>query len=67
MKKIALKIKPFQEKLNCSYCGPASLKILLSYYGIEKTEKELAKLSGWDEDLGVDDQGIKRAAEQIRL
>ena len=60
-----LKVKPFQEKLNRSYCGPASLKILLSYYGINKTEKELARMAGWNKELGVDDKGIKNAAEQL--
>ncbi|MDP3052326.1 MAG: cysteine peptidase family C39 domain-containing protein [bacterium] len=65
MKKIILKVKSFQEKLNCNYCGPASLKILLSYYGIDKTEKELAKMTGWDKELGVDDKGIKSAAERL--
>ncbi len=65
MNKIMLKIKPFQEKLNCSYCGPATLKILLNYYGIEKSERELANMSGWDKDLGIDDKGIRRAAESL--
>ncbi|MDD5638914.1 MAG: cysteine peptidase family C39 domain-containing protein [Candidatus Pacebacteria bacterium] len=65
MNKIMLKIKPFQEKLNCSYCGPASLKILLNYYGINKSDKELARITGWDKGLGVDDKGIKRAAESL--
>ncbi|MDD3607540.1 MAG: cysteine peptidase family C39 domain-containing protein [Candidatus Moranbacteria bacterium] len=64
MKKM-LKIKPFQETLNAGMCGPASLKILLSYYGIEKSEKELAKLCGTKKDLGTDDQGIKKAAESL--
>jgi len=64
IKKI-LKVKPFQEKLNSSYCGPASLKIVLDYYGIKKTEKELAKMTGWNKDLGVDDKGIKKAAEAL--
>lgn len=64
MKKM-LKIKPFQETLNAGMCGPASLKILLSYYGIEKSEKELAKLCGTKKDLGTDDQGIKKAAESF--
>jgi len=67
MNKIMLKIKPFQEKLNCSYCGPATLKILLNYYGIEKSERELANMSGWDKDLGIDDKGIRRAAESLGL
>lgn len=60
-----LKVKPFQEKLKCSYCGPATLKTLMSYYGIEKSEKELAKMAGWDKDLGIDDKGIKQAAESL--
>ena len=60
-----LKVKPFQETLNKSYCGPASLKIVLDYYGIRKTEKELAKMTGWNKDLGVDDKGIKKAAEAL--
>lgn len=62
-----LKIKPFQETLGMSYCGPASLKIVLDYYGIEKSEKELAQLSGWNKDLGVDNKGIKKAAEFFGL
>lgn len=60
-----LKLKPFQETLNAGMCGPASLKIVLDYYGVEKSEKELAKLCEYDKDLGVDDKGIKRAAESL--
>jgi ABC-type bacteriocin/lantibiotic exporter with double-glycine peptidase domain len=62
MKSKLLDVKPFQETLYHSYCGPATLKILFNYYGINKTEKELAKVAGWDKDLGIDDKGIKRAA-----
>lgn len=64
-KKKLLKVKPFQETLNMSYCGPATLKILFNYYGIDKTEKELAKMAGWDKDLGIDDKGIKKAANSL--
>lgn len=46
-------------------CGPASLKMVLDYYGIEKSEGELAKLAGTDLDLGTSDEGIKRAAENL--
>ena len=60
-----LKIKAFQETLRQSYCGPASLKIILSYYGVAKTEKALAKLSGWNKELGVNSQGIRRAAQKF--
>lgn len=47
------------------YCGPASLKIVLEYYGVERTEKELAKMAGWNKELGVSDKGIKKAAESL--
>ena len=39
-----LKVKPFQETLHKGMCGPASLKIALDYFGVVKTEKELAAL-----------------------
>lgn len=65
MKKIILKIKPFQETLNSSYCGPASLKILLSYYGIEKSEKELAKLCKTKKGLGTKSKEIERVAKRF--
>lgn len=64
MKKM-LKIESFQETLNASMCGPASIKIVLDYYGIEKSENELAKLCKVDKNLGVEDKIIKRVAEQL--
>ncbi len=48
-------------------CGPASLKMVLNYYGLEKTEKELAELCGTDPVLGTSDEGLKRAAEGLGL
>ena len=60
-----IKIKPFQETLGISMCGPASLKIVLGCYGIEKSEKELAKLCRHNKNLGVDDEKIKKAAESL--
>ena len=65
MSKIILNTKAFQETLYYSYCGPATLKILFGYYGIDKTEKELAKMAGWNKVLGIDDMGIKKAAEKL--
>ncbi len=60
-----LKVKPFQETLHKNMCGPASLKILLDYYGVKKTEEELAVLCKTSNDLGTDDKGIKSAAEKL--
>jgi ABC-type bacteriocin/lantibiotic exporter with double-glycine peptidase domain len=58
-----LLIQPFQETLYAGMCGPVSLKMVLSYYGVEKTEEELARLCGTDTNLGTTDLGLKRAAE----
>jgi ABC-type bacteriocin/lantibiotic exporter with double-glycine peptidase domain len=44
-------------------CGPASLKMVLSYYGIEETEQGLAELCKTDSELGTDAVALKRAAE----
>ena len=60
-----LPVKPFQETLHAGMCGPASLKMVLEYYGVEKTEKELAELCGTDSNFGTSDEGLKRAAEGI--
>lgn len=46
-------------------CGPASLKIVFDYYGVEKSEQEIARLAGTTQDLGTDDEGIKKAAENL--
>lgn len=65
MEKILLNVKPFQETLHADMCGPASLKIVLDYYGINKTEKELAKLTHSVPGLGVDDRSISKVAKSL--
>ncbi|MDP3710290.1 MAG: C39 family peptidase [bacterium] len=60
-----LNVKPFQETLNSGMCGPASLKMVLSYYGVEKTEQELARLCQTDTGLGTNAASLKRAAESL--
>jgi len=67
MNKILLDVKPFQETLNADMCGPASLKIVLEYYGINKSEDELVQLFKFKKGLGVDDKGIKTVAEKLGL
>ena len=61
-----LELAPFQETLHESMCGPASLKIVLDYFGIYKTEEELAGLASKTE-LGTDDEGLTKAAESLGL
>ena len=60
-----LNVKPFQETLYADMCGPASLKIILDFYGVNKSEKELAILADLVPGLGVDDKGIIRAARSF--
>ncbi|HBD02016.1 TPA: hypothetical protein DCZ17_00690 [Candidatus Collierbacteria bacterium] len=62
-----LPVKPFQETLHGSFCGPAVIKMVLDFYGIEKSEAEVATLSNKDEDLGISDQDIKRVLESEGL
>ena len=65
MEKILLDVKPFQETLDADMCGPASLKIVLEYYGVNKSEEELAGLCKVKRGLGTDDKAIKIAAEKL--
>jgi len=67
MEKDLLPVKPFQETLHQSMCGPASLKMVFDYYGIEKSEAEIAKMCNVDENLGTDDKTLKRVAEESGL
>jgi len=62
MQKISLNVRPFQETLHSDMCGPASLKIVLDYYGVNKTEEELSKLSNFIPGIGMDDESIVEAA-----
>ncbi len=62
-----LNVKPFQETLRKEYCGPASLKIVLDYYGIKKSEKELARLCKVNKDLGTSAEKILSAARKMGL
>ncbi len=58
-----LKVKPFRE--TPGYCGPASLKMVLEYYGVRKSEKELARLSGASRKNGVEAPGLLKAAHKL--
>lgn len=67
MKENLLQIKPFQETLNESMCGPACFKMILSYWNIEKTEAECAVLLNHNTDLGVTDINFINAVKSLNL
>src|SRR3989344_7162616 len=60
-----LDVKPYREKPEM--CGPASLKMVLGYYGIEKTEDELAQLTEYAPTKGTTSDGLISAAIKLGL
>ncbi|PIP24880.1 MAG: hypothetical protein COX34_01805 [Candidatus Nealsonbacteria bacterium CG23_combo_of_CG06-09_8_20_14_all_36_12] len=60
-----LPVKPFQETLCRGYCGPASLKMVFEYYGVRKSEKELAEILKCETKRGTNDRSIKEVAENL--
>ena len=60
-----LPVKPFQETLFKSMCGPTSLKMVLDYYEVDKSEEDLAKLCKTTDELGTNDVGIQEAAKSL--
>lgn len=60
-----LDIKPYRQKPEL--CGPASLKMVLEYYGIEKSENELADLTLYQPSKGVNAENLLKAAKGLGL
>ena len=60
-----LPIKPFRQ--TSGFCGAASLKMILEFYGIHKSEKELVKLTKCTKKRGTSAQGILNAAKKLGL
>ncbi|MEK9183632.1 MAG: cysteine peptidase family C39 domain-containing protein [Patescibacteria group bacterium] len=58
-----IKIDPFFQ--SPGLCGPASLKMLLSYFGKQYTEEQLAKLGSSTIESGTEHEGMIQAAKEI--
>lgn len=58
-------LTPFKQ--SPGYCGPACLKMILSFYGIKKSEDELAELTKTTRDKGCSEKEIVKAAEKFGL
>lgn len=48
-------------------CGPASLKIVFDYYGVEKSQEEWAELAGATSKDGVQNAGMLKAIESVNF
>lgn len=60
-----LPIKPFRQKKG--RCGPASLKMILAYYGVYRTEQELVHLTKCSAAKGTQAKNIVAAAHKLGL
>ncbi|MBT3297827.1 hypothetical protein HN385_02795 [archaeon] len=58
-----IKLKLFKQSKG--YCGPACLKMVLSAYGINKSENYLAKITNSSRTKGCYEDNIVKAAEQF--
>lgn len=58
-----LSVKPYRQQTG--YCGPASLKMVLGYFGMNKSERELGRLSGCTERAGTPGEGLLAAARKL--
>jgi ABC-type bacteriocin/lantibiotic exporter with double-glycine peptidase domain len=58
-----IKVQPFSQ--TTGLCGPASLKILLSHFGKNYTEEQLAQLGNATVDSGTEHEGMIQAVKEI--
>jgi ABC-type bacteriocin/lantibiotic exporter with double-glycine peptidase domain len=60
-----IKVKLFKQSKG--YCGPASLKMVLSAYGINKSEDFLAELTKSSRTKGCKEENMVKAAKEFGL
>lgn len=58
-----IKLKPFRQ--TPGLCGPASLKMVMDYYGVSVSEAELTRLSGATKEKGISIGGLIKAAKRF--
>ncbi len=57
--------KPFTQ--SPGFCGPACLKMILDYYGCEKSEDDIAQVCGATRERGVSIDGIVKGCSYLGL
>jgi len=64
-----IKVTPFQQTEGLGSCGPAALKILLSYFGKNYTEEQLIQVAssvvGMGQGDGTEHEGMIQAIKEI--
>jgi len=60
-----IKLKTFKQSRG--YCGPASLKMVLSAYGINKSENYLAKLTKSSRERGCKEENLVKVSKRFGL
>ena len=58
-----VKVEPFLQSK--SFCGPAALKIMLSHFGKNFSEEQLALFAGATRDSGTEHEGMIEAVKEI--
>ncbi len=56
-------VKPFEQSKGL--CGPAALKILLSHFGKDFSEEQLARLAHATSDMGSEHEGLIEAVKEL--
>jgi len=59
-----LRVKPYEQKYP-GYCGPASLKMVLDFYDMKKSERELARLAKSTKVKGTSGENLVKAVRQL--
>ncbi|MEK7211684.1 MAG: cysteine peptidase family C39 domain-containing protein [Patescibacteria group bacterium] len=60
-----MSIKLKHHRQTPGFCGPASLKILLTHYGKDFSEEELSRLCDATFDFGTEHDGLVKAVKEI--
>jgi len=58
-----IKLKPFRQ--TPGLCGPASLKMVLDYYGVSVSEAEITKIAGASRKKGVSVKSLMKVAKHF--
>lgn len=58
---------PYHEQESAYTCGAASLRMAFEYFGIKKSEKQMARLLGTNKVKGTWEKDFPRIAEKYKL